>query len=517
MTVEGAVDTAQQKLDDLDRRRKAALKMGGEVKLAKRRAKGILDARGRIDHLLDPGTFHEIGLLSTSVMPQDRDRTPADGKIAGYGRIEKREVGVVSNDFTVKGASSSATNGKKIGHIKRVATQRGIPIVFLGESSGARMPDTMGARGMGTMLGSDPTQYLRMRETPWAAAVLGDCYGSSTWYTCCSDFAVMRKGAVMAVSSPGLVEQALSESVDPQALGGWKLHAETTGLIDRFVDTDEEALAAIRRFLSYMPSHHAEAPPRAAVPAGPSATAGDLAKLIPARRTQVYDIRKIVAALADRESVFELKPQFGKVAMTALARLDGRAVGIVANNPMFKGGALDTDACDKITSFLVLCDSFNIPIVILVDTPGFTIGPQAEQRRAPGKIMNFMNALSLCTVPKLSVILRKSYGQAYLNMGGGRNSDEVAAWPSAEISFMDPNFAVRIVHNHEAESPEFKNALQEMERDNSVYGIADIFSVQAVIRPDETRDHLIRLLDVHQLRRTNGVGEHLMRAWPTSY
>lgn len=509
--------TVQSQGDDLERRRGAALAMGGEAKLKKRREKGILDARARIEHLLDPGSFHEVGLHGTSVMPGDRDRTPADGKIAGYGRIDSREVGIVSNDFTVKGASSSATNGKKIGHIKRVATQRGMPIVFLGESSGARMPDTMGARGMGTMLGSDGSQYLRMRETPWAAAVLGDCYGSSTWYTCCSDFAVMRKGAVMAVSSPGLVEQALSETVDPQTLGGWKLHAETTGLIDRAVDTDEEALAAIRQFLSYMPSHHGEAPPRAAVPAGSGAKSEQLAKLIPARRTQVYDVRKIIAAVVDHDSAFELKPQFGKVAVTTLARLDGHVVGIVANNPLFKGGALDTDACDKITSFLVLCDSFNIPLILLVDTPGFSIGPEAERRRAPGKIMNFMNALSLCTVPKLSVILRKSYGQAYLNMGGGRNSDEVAAWPGAEISFMDPNFAVRIVHGHAPNTPEFAEALTEMERDNSVYGIAEIFGVQAVIRPEETRDHLIRLLEVHQLRRSHGVGEHLMRAWPTSY
>jgi acetyl-CoA carboxylase carboxyltransferase component len=509
--------TAQSHPDDLERRRGAALAMGGEAKLKKRREKGILDARQRIDHLLDPGSFHEVGLHGTSVMPGDRERTPADGKIAGYGRIDSREVGIVSNDFTVKGASSSATNGKKIGHIKRVATQRGMPIVFLGESSGARMPDTMGARGMGTMLGSDGSQYLRMRETPWAAAVLGDCYGSSTWYTCCSDFAVMRKGAVMAVSSPGLVEQALSETVDPQTLGGWKLHAETTGLIDRAVDTDEEALDAIRRFLTYMPSHHAEAPPRAAVPAGSGANPDQLTKLIPARRTQVYDVRKIIAAVVDLDSAFELKPQFGKVAVTTLARLDGHVVGIVANNPLFKGGALDTDACDKITSFLVLCDSFNIPLILLVDTPGFSIGPEAERRRAPGKIMNFMNALSLCTVPKLSVILRKSYGQAYLNMGGGRNSDEVAAWPGAEISFMDPNFAVQIVHGHQSDTPEFAEALKEMERDNSVYGIAEIFGVQAVIRPEETRDHLIRLLEVHQLRRTKGVGEHLMRAWPTSY
>jgi acetyl-CoA carboxylase carboxyltransferase component len=228
-------------------------------------------------------------------------------------------------------------------------------------------------------------------------------------------------------------------------------------------------------------------------------------------------VRKIIAALVDHDSAFELKPQFGKVAVTTLARLDGHVVGIVANNPLFKGGALDTDACDKITSFLVLCDSFNIPLILLVDTPGFSIGPEAERRRAPGKIMNFMNALSLCTVPKLSVILRKSYGQAYLNMGGGRNSDEVAAWPGAEISFMDPNFAVQIVHGHQPDTPEFAEALKEMERDNSVYGIAEIFGVQAVIRPEETRDHLIRLLEVHQLRRTHGVGEHLMRAWPTSY
>src|SRR5665213_549648 len=508
--------TSEPHQDELELRRSSALRMGGETKLAKRREKGILDARQRIDRLLDPDSFQEVGLLSTSVMPQDRAQTPADGKIAGYGRIENREVAVVSNDFTVKGASSSATNGKKIGHIKRVATERGIPIVFLGESSGARMPDTMGARGMGTMLGSDPTQYLRMRETPWAAAVLGDCYGSSTWYTCCSDFAVMRKGAVLAVSSPGLVEQALSETVDPQTLGGWQLHAETTGLVDRFVDTDEEALAAIRTFLSYMPSHQAEAPPRAE-PTDPGASAAQIAKLIPPRRTQVYDVRKIIAALVDQDSQFEMKPQFGKVAVTTLARLDGQVVGIIANNPLFKGGALDTDACEKITSFIVLCDSFNIPLILLVDTPGFSIGPEAERRRAPGKIMNFMNALSLCTVPKLSVILRKSYGQAYLNMGGGRNSDEVAAWPGAEISFMDPHFAVRIVHGHQSDSPEFAEALSEMERDNSVYGIAEIFGVQAVIRPEETRDHLIRLLGVHQLRRTNGVGEHLMRAWPTSY
>jgi acetyl-CoA carboxylase carboxyltransferase component len=401
--------------------------------------------------------------------------------------------------------------------MKRVAVQRGLPLIFLGESSGARMPDTMGSRGMGTMLGSDPTQYQRMRETPWAAAVLGYCYGSSTWYTCCADFAVMRKGAVMAVSSPQLCSLAINETVDPEELGGWRLHAEVTGLVDQIVETDEEALAAIRRFLSYMPRHHNEAPPECEVPAGSGAEMARIAALLPESRTRVYDMRKIIRAIVDGESFFELKPRFGKVAVTGLARLGGRSIGVVANNPQSRGGALDADSCDKITSFLVLCDSFNIPIVMLVDTPGFTIGTEAERRRAPGKIMNFMNALALVTVPKITLVLRKSYGQAYLNMGGGRNSDEFAAWPTAEISFMDPVFAVRIVHGLKPGDDGYEDALAEMQRDGEVWDIASLYAVQDVVRPEHSRDWLIRMLDVHRLRLTNGVGQHLMRAWPTSF
>jgi len=508
--------TNPEKIADLERRRQHALGMGGPAKLEQRRQSGVLNARERIDRLVDPGSFNESGLLGVSVLPAMRERTPADGKIAGYGRLDGREIAVVSNDFTVLGASSSATNSRKISHLKRVATQRGLPIVFLGESSGARMPDTMGARGMGTMLGNDPTQYQRLRETPWAAAVLGPCYGSSSWYTCCSDFAVMRKGAIMAVSSPILVGRATNEKIDPEELGGWRLHAETTGLIDLAVDTDEEALAAIKRFLSYLPSHHGEAPPRAE-PQGPGGDGTPVASLLPPSRTQVYDVRRIITALFDRDTFFELKPRFGRVAVTGLARLDGRTVGVIACNPLVKGGALDVDACEKITAFLVLCDSFNIPLITLVDTPGFSIGMEAERRRAPGKIMNYMNAISLCTVPKLSVILRKSYGQAYLNLGGGRNSDEVLAWPTAEVSFMDPAFAVGIVHGLQPSDPGFAEALAQMQGDNSVYEIAGMYGLQAVIQPDETRGQLIRLLETHQLRLTKGVGAHLLRAWPTSY
>jgi acetyl-CoA carboxylase carboxyltransferase component len=512
------IQERRERLDsDFAAREAKARAMGGPQKLAKRAAAGVLNARQRLDRLVDPGTYIESGLFSTSANPADRHKSPCDGKIAGFGKIAGREAAIVSNDFTVMGASSGATNGRKIGHMKRVATERGIPLVMLGESSGARMPDHMGSRGMGTLLGNDGAQYRRMRETPWASATLGMSYGSASWYAVLADFNVMRKGAVLAVSSSLLASLAIKEEVDPQELGGWQLHSEITGFADMVVDTDEEALDAIKRFLDYLPSHHNEAPPVRPVPAGSGAQMREILKHIPISRTQVYDVRKVIRSVVDADSFFELKPRFGKVATTGFARLDGRTVGIMANNPLYKGAAMDTEACEKMTSFIVLCDSFNIPLVLFVDTPGFVIGTEAERRKAPGKIMNMMNALALTTVPKLSVILRKSYGQAYLNMGGGRNSDEVAAWPTAEVSFMDSNFAVRIVHGLEPGAPGFDEALARMNRDSEGWDIASVYAVQSVIRPEETRDYLIRMLDVHRLRLTNGVGQHLMRAWPTSY
>ena len=508
----------EQRLTELEARRVKALAMGGEEKLAKRRARGELNARERIDHLVDEGSFIESGLLGTSgVVPEDRDKTPADGKLAGYARVDGRDISLVVNDFTVKGASTSATNSKKVGHVKRTGTERGMPVVYLGESTGARLPDAMGSRGMGTMLGNDITQFRRTRETPWAAAALGPSFGSSAWLACCSDFVVMRKGSTMAVSSPRLISLAVGEAVDLEELGGWRLHAETTGLVDQFVDTDEEALDAIRTFLSYMPGHHNETPPEHPVPTGSGAEMDKIFDILPEKRTQVYDGRKIVRTIVDKDSMFELKPMFGKGAITALARLDGKTVGVIASNPRNKGGALDTDACEKIVSFLVLCDSFNIPLVTLVDTPGFVIGTEAERNRAPGKIMNFMNAMTLVTVPRVSVIMRKSYGRAYVTMGGGRHSDDIAAWPTAEVSFMDPTFATKIVHDLSPGDEGFDEAFAQIQGDTEVWDMASIYAVQSVIKPEETRDFLIRMLDVNRLRLTNGVGQHLMRTWPTSY
>ncbi|MBI3044065.1 MAG: methylmalonyl-CoA carboxyltransferase [Betaproteobacteria bacterium] len=505
-------------LKEYEARRAKALAGGGAEKYAKRKAAGMWNARERIDYLVDKDTFIESGLFGSSgVYAEQADETQTDGKLAGFGKIDGRDVCLVVNDFTVKGASTSATNSKKIAHMKRTATERGMPLVVIGESTGARLPDAMGSRGMGQLLGNDVTQFRRLRETPMCAAAIGPSFGSSTWLMCQADFAVMQKGAVVAVSSPRLVSMALGEKVSADDLGGWRLHAEVTGLVDQVVDREEEVFDAIKRFLSYMPSHHMEAPPDAPVPGGSGADMDKVFSVLPESRTQVYDMKRIIRALADKDTLFEIKPRFGKSAVVGLARLGGKSVGIVANNPLHRGGALDADACRKIVDFLVLCDSFNVPIVLLVDTPGFQIGTEAERAGAPGKIMNFMNAITLVTVPHLSVIIRKSYGRAYVCMGGGRHSDDIAAWPTAEVSFMSPEFATNIVHGVGVGEPGFEEALADIRKGADVWGLAAVYAAQAVLRPEHTRDYLIRMLDVFKLRITKGVGQHLMRSWPTSY
>jgi acetyl-CoA carboxylase carboxyltransferase component len=505
-------------LAELDRRRALASRMGGPGKLDKRKDRGQLNAQERLDALVDPGSFVETGLLGASgVFKDDEARTPRDGKLVGFARIDGRDVAVVVNDFTVAGASTSATNSKKMGHVRRVATDKGMPFVHVGESTGARLPDAMGSRGMGTLLGNDPTQFRRARETPWVAAALDTSFGSSAWLCCCADFAVMKKGSIMAVSSPRLVSMAIGEKVDLEELGGWRIHAEYTGLIDRFTNTDAETMQEIRRFLGYLPSHNMELPPARTMEGDAAQSQEAILDILPEKRTQVYDMRKIVAIIADRDSVFELKPRYGRAVVTALARLGGRTVGVIANNPMVGAGALSAEACKKVIDFQVMCDSFNIPLLRLLDTPGFVVGKDAERKGAPGWIMNMMSCTSFITVPSITVIVRKAYGRAYVAMGGGRHNDEMIAWPTAEVSFMDPTFATTIVHGLSPGQPGFEEALAQIQKNDEVWDMATIFSLQNIIKPQETRDYLIRMFDVYRSRRGGGVGKHLLSNWPTSY
>ena len=329
-----------------------------------------------------------------------------------------------------------------------------------------------------------------------------------------SDVVFARKGAVMAVTSPRVTSIAISQDISAEELGGWELHAKTTGLVDAAFDSDEEVLDAVKTYLSYMPSYAGEAPPRAAP--GAVDDQEKLLELVPETRRRVYDMRKVLNVIADQGSLFELKALFGRAVITAFARIEGRVVGFLANNPRFKAGAIDPDACDKAVSFIVLCDSFNIPLISMVDQPGFFIGVEGERKRAPGKIMNWMNALAQVTVPRFSVIVRKSFGQAYLNMGGGRNADEVLAWPTADLGFMEPRLAVNVLHGIKAEDdPErFEALAAELDRDTEAWDLAGLYEAQYVIDPRETRAHLARLLEVYEGRQ---VGEHHLSNWPTTF
>jgi acetyl-CoA carboxylase carboxyltransferase component len=510
--------SANDLIRQLEENTAEALAMGGAEKLAARKKQGLLNARERIDYLVDPGTFIESGRFARGIREEVRHKTPADGKIAGFAKLAGREIALVANDFTVLGASSSVINMKKIRHVKGVACQRGMPLVLLGESSGARMPDRMGASGR-AILAQDPTEYQRLRESPWVSALLGQCYGSSTWYAAMSDFVVMRKGAVMAVASPNVTSLAIGKPMDPEELGGWRILTGSSGLADLAVDTDEQALDAVKKFLSYLPSHAMEPPPEYPVPAGSDDACRKILELMPEERTRVYDVRRIIAAIADKDSSFELKERYGRSVATVLARLSGKSVGFIANNPLYKGGALDPDACQKATSFMVLCDSFNIPLVFLVDVPGFLIGVEGELRGMPGKIINWMNAISLVTVPKITIILRKSYGQAYINVGGGRNSDEIACWPMADLGFMDPRVSVNVLYGlKEEDDPErFRQLVAEVDRDTTPWELARLYESHYVIDPRDTRSWLTRVLDVHRMRMSRGVGRHRLANWPTSY
>lgn len=501
--------------EEFQARTERAKKMGSPTRLAERKAAGILNARERVALLVDQGTFVEAGLLATSVKPDMRDKTPGDGVVSGFGKIAGRMAGVNAADFTTLGSSSAEVHGKKQYYVRETCRKNGMPMVSLMECAGGRIPDIMGAAGIGRA--GEGARYTHRRETPWASAVLGLTYGGGAFTCINSDFVVMRKGAVLAVSSSMVTSVAIAEDSDPEALGGWRLHSEQTGFVDAVVESDEEAIAQLKAFLSYLPEHAKSAPP-VATSIAEAPDARKLDALVPESRAKTYDIRIVIKAILDRDSYFPLKERFAKVAVTALGRLNGRSVGIVASNPMFKGGALDPDSCDKIASFIVLCDSFNIPLIFLADTPGFLVGAESEKRRLPGKIMNFMAALELSSVPKIALVLRKSYGQAYLNMGAGR-ADVTASWFSGDISFMDPAVAVNVVYAVKpGEDPErYEQMVKEVSAGTTAFELAAPFMAQMVIDPNDTRSYLTGMLEILTRRMTGGVGQHRMADWPPAF
>ena len=513
----------EKALYSLEAKQKKALAMGGEKKILHQHAKGRYTARERIERLLDTDSFFEVGRFAHSDMPGMEEKTPADSKITGYGKIKSRQIAVSANDFTVMAATSSRVAGKKEQQIKNYAAKKGLPMIYLGEAGGARMPDIMGAKGLSSFGGGGFDSFIqimsRVRKNLLITAIMGECYGMPTWMACLSDFVVQVKGTAMGVSGPRVLELALGEKISDEDLGGYRVHSEITGTIDRVADTEDHCFDIIRQYLSYMPSHRDEAPPVHAVPEGSGVTMDSILSLLPEKRNQVYDMKKILTCIADKDSLFEIKPDFGKSVVTTLARMNGKSVGMIANQPMVMGGAMDTKGIDKVISFLCMCDTYNIPLLFFHDIPGFLVGQEAEREKVAAKVMNYMNALGQVSVPKISVIVRKTYGMAFWNMAGsGCGTDFLVAWPTAEMSFVDPVIAANVVSGASADTPEKKSSLvSAMINETSPFGAAGMYDIHDVIDPRKTRDYIIRALQISWESPGSGIGEHRLANWPTKF
>ncbi len=508
-------------ITDLEKRKKAALQLGGEEKVKKHHELGFNTARERIDELVDANSFMEFGMLNHSDSPEYENKSPADGTIAGLAKIDDRPVVVQATDKTVLAGTGAAVNGRKSHLITNFAVKHGLPIFNLDEGGGLRMPDGMGSDGISSKMMS-MNLLKHGRSVPFITAILGDSYGSPTWKAVSSDFAVQLKGTCMAVSGPRMLEVATGEKISTEELGGWQLHAKTTGQIDQFGDDEEQCIDLMKEFFQYMPSHADEEPPWKETKDDPYRLVNEVLNIVPTKRNRAYDMKKLIKLIVDDGSFFEMKPFYGEALITGLARLNGRVAGIIANQPIKYAGAAGAEECMKATEFICLCDSYHIPLVFLHDIPGFRVGSAAEKESIPTKIMVWNQALAWSTVPKISVVIRKSIGAAYSNMcGPNMGADFVVAWPTAEINFTGPEVGINVVYGRQLmesdnADEERKKMLELWEFDSTPYKAAGKHLIDDVIDPRETRKFLCQALE-YACSKKGTKSKRLLANWPTGF
>ena len=500
----------RKKMEELERRRSQARKMGGEARLSRQKERGKLDARARLDLLLDPKTFREIGLLATHLGKLDSP-TPADGVICGTGFIESRPVCVASYDFTVLGGSIGPVGERKVARLRELALRERIPMIWLVDSAGARLSADPEEAAWITSFAD--TGYLFREQVvmsgvvPLVAAMVGPGAAGTAYIPGLADFVPMVRGtSSLAIGGPYLVKSIVGEDVTEEALGGSKVHTEVSGVADLETANDAECLAAVRDYLSYFPSRAGEKPPRRTSSDPADRREEALLDIVPDNPRQAYDVHKVIAAIVDGGRLFEIKPRWARNIVTGLARIDGWPVGVVANNPMQAGGVLDVNAADKAARFVNLCDAFEIPLVFLQDVPGFMVGSKVEQQGIIRHGAKMLYAVASATVPKLTVVMRKAYGAGYYVMNGrAYEPDLLVAWPGAEISVMGAEGMVAIAANKEPD--EVKKQLADAIRPHiDIERTAALGYVDDVIDPRETRPLLAHYLTVCQ-------GKKVERPW----
>jgi methylmalonyl-CoA decarboxylase subunit alpha len=513
------MDNIRRQVEDLQERKAAAKLGGGEEKIKSQHHRGFLTARERIDLLADEGSFMEFGMLNTSDVSGKEQKSYGDGLIAGVCKVNGRPAVVQAGDKTVFAATEGNVHIRKSRMVHDFAVRNGLPMFFLHEGGGLRMPDGMGSDGISDKL-FPPEMLTHHRQVPTMTAILGDSFGGPTWMAVSSDFVTQLDGTCMAIAGPRMLELANGQKLAPEELGGVSVHNKFTGQIDQSASSEEECINQLKTYFEYMPQNGDEQPAMRPTNDDPYRRVEEVYDILPEKSNRVYDMKKIIQVLVDDGEMFEVQPKFGKGLITVLAHLNRQTVGIIANQPNQFAGAPGPQECQKATEFICLCDSFHIPLVFLHDTPGFRISSEAEKAKMPTKIMVWNQALALATVPKISVVIRKSIGAAYGNMSGpGMGGDLVVAWPTAEINFTGPEVGINVVYGRElAKSENPKEMRQELLNhwsfDSSPYKAAAKHLIDDVIEPAETRKFLCQSLE-YLLNSKRKKSERRLATWPT--
>jgi methylmalonyl-CoA decarboxylase subunit alpha len=506
------VEDEKQKKDtqlaELAQRRLKIEEMGGKDRVASQKKKNKLTARERIALLLDKGTFHELWMFGTSRGTCSPDEAPGDAVVTGYGKINGRTVYVYSQDFTTQGGTLAETHANKICLCLDEALKAGCPVIGINDSGGARIQDGVDAlAGFGSMFYRNT---LASGVIPQICAIMGPCAGGAVYSPALMDFIFMVKGSSYAyITGPRVVKAAIGQEVTDDELGGAGAAQKKAGVCARSENSEQECLDHIKELLTYLPQCNREKPARVNGEDNPGLRDETLFDVVPANPSRPYDMKKIIARVFDqkpdgRKNYFELYPDWATNIITCFSRLHGYSVGIIANQPFSKAGCLDIDSSDKASRFIRFCDAFNIPLVTIVDVPGYLPGTDQEWGGIIRHGAKMLYAYSEATVPKVTVVIRKAYGGAYIGMcSRGLGADVVMTWPSGELAVMGPDGAAPIIFRRElekAENPEA--ALQEKiaqyrQQFANPYLAATHLHVDDVIDPADTRKLLISSLEAH--------------------
>jgi acetyl-CoA carboxylase carboxyltransferase component len=496
-----------EKIDLLKKKMEETLQMGGADKIAKQHEKGKLTARERLNLLFDDGTFREIDMFvhhRSSNFGLDKIDIPSDGVVTGHGLVNGRPVFAYSQDFTSRGGSLGEMHAAKICKVMDLALKAGVPVVGFNDSGGARVEEGIDAlKGYGSIF------FRNSRASgviPQISAIMGPCAGGAVYSPAMTDFVLMvKKTSHMFITSPYVIKTVTGEDTTFEELGGAMVHNSKSGNAHFACENDEDTIEHIKELLGYLPNNNLEDAPKLQTGDEPARLCPKLDSIIPDSAKIPYDMKKVIKEIVDNEEFFEIHEHYAENAIVGFARLNGRSVGIIGNQPLVLAGCLDIDASDKISRFVRTCDAFNIPLITFVDVPGYLPGLQQEWGGIIRHGAKLLWSYSEATVPKLTVVTRKNYGGSYIAMNSQHlGGDMIFAWPSAEIAVMGAQGAINIVGNYrilikEAENQEAKRQelIEEYElKFNTPYIAAERGYIDAIIQPSETRMRLIDALEI---------------------